>query len=259
MPDGRVAALIALAAIAIVGVGLLPPIAQDPAYHAFADRRAALGIPNVANVVSNAGFAVVGALGLGWLRRRGTALAAWERVAALILFAGVSLTAVGSAHYHLAPDNARLVWDRLPITLVFMPLFALVIGDRIDARAGRLLLLPLVAAGGASVVGWHVSELAGRGDLRFYALVQFFPMVAVPLILILFPARSLGAAWLWTALVLYALAKAAELADGWVLAATGIVSGHTLKHIGAALSAACLLAMLAGRQPREAPRLAAAR
>lgn len=254
MPDGRVAALLGLAAIAVVTAWLLPPIPQDPAYHAFADRRAALGIPNAANVVSNVGFAVVGALGLGWLAARARALATWERAAALVIFAGVFFTAAGSAYYHLAPDNARLLWDRLPITLVFMALFAFVIGDRVDARAGRLLLLPLIVAGAASAVSWHVSELAGRGDLRFYGVVQFFPMIAIPLVLVLFPARSTGAVWLWTALALYAIAKAAEAGDGWVLLATGIVSGHTVKHVVSALAAACLLAMLARHRACAPPR-----
>ena len=246
--------LLGLAAIAVVVAWLLPPIPQDPAYHAFADQRAALGIPNAANVVSNAGFAVVGALGLGWLVARRRELAPREGAAALAMFAGVFLTALGSAYYHLAPDNARLLWDRLPITLVLMALFALVIGDRVDARAGGILLLPLLAGGAASAVSWHASELAGRGDLRLYGLVQFFPMLAVPLVLILFPARSTGAGWLWSALALYAAAKAAEAGDGWLFVVTGTVSGHTVKHVVSALAAACLLAMLVRRRGCGAPR-----
>ena len=128
-----------------------------------------------------------------------------------------------------------------------MALLALVVGDRVDKRAGRLLFIPLLVAGAASVVSWHVSELGGRGDLRFYGLVQFFPMLAVPLILVLFPARSTGGAWLWAAVGLYAVAKAAEAGDRLVFSLTGIVSGHTVKHVAAALALGCVLAMLTSR------------
>ena len=249
MPDRRIATLIALAAIAVAVTCLLPPIRQDPAYHAFADARAVLGIPNAANVVSNAGFAIVGVAGLTWLGRAGPALDAHERLAVLAMFAGVLLTAVGSAYYHLAPSDARLVWDRLPMTVAFMALFALVIGERVGPGAGRMLLLPLLGVGATSVVAWRLSELAGRGDLRWYGLVQFFPMLAVPVMLVTFPGRAAGAAWLWSALALYALAKAAETADHWLFAAIG-VSGHTLKHVMAAFAAGCLLAMLIRRASR---------
>ena len=54
---------IAVAAAAIVTI-LLPPIAQDPAYHNFADRRTILGVPNLLNVISNVPFVLVGVLGL---------------------------------------------------------------------------------------------------------------------------------------------------------------------------------------------------
>jgi hypothetical protein len=43
-----------------------------------------------------------------------------ERWLYLVMFAGLSLTAFGSGYYHLAPDNARLVWDRIAIMMVFM-------------------------------------------------------------------------------------------------------------------------------------------
>ena len=251
----RVAILLGLGALAVVAMTMVPRIAQDPSYHRFADTRAFAGIPNFWNVVSNASFVVVGTIGLVWLERHGRpraagpVTAAWETLAIAALFGGTLLTGLGSAYYHLAPDNGRLVWDRLPMTLTFMSLFALVIGDRIDQRAGRLALLPLLLVGIASVLSWHVSEMTGRGDLRLYAIVQFFPLLAVPLMLLLFPARFAGSAWLWVAVVLYAVAKVPELADAWVFSRAG-VSGHTVKHVLAALATACLLGMFAARRPR---------
>jgi hypothetical protein len=257
----RVALLIGLAVVAAAVTAWLPPIAQDPAYHRFADTRSLAGVQNVANVLSNVGFVVVGIAGLVWLRRPGRSPAGRplpspsKKAAIAVLFSGVVLTGIGSGYYHLEPDNARLVWDRLPMTLAFMSLFALVIGDRVDVRAGRLLLAPLLAVGVASVVSWHLSETVGRGDLRLYALVQFFPMIAIPVILVLFPDRAGGGAWLWTALGFYAIAKVAELADAFVFAHGGIVSGHTLKHLLAAIATGCILGMLATRRrPVEASR-----
>jgi hypothetical protein len=172
-------------------------------------------------------------------------------VAAAVAFAaGVLLTGLGSMFYHLAPDHGRLVWDRLPMTLIFMSLFALVISDRIGPAAGQWLLIPLLATGIASVIVWHLSEIAGRGDLRLYALVQFLPLLLVPLLLILMPARFSGAAWLWAALALNAIGKVAELADAPILVVSGLISGHTVKHLVMAAATGLILRMLAIRHPR---------
>jgi hypothetical protein len=259
VPRTRLAVLVALAAIAVLVVAWLPPIAQDPAYHRFADARTFIGIPNAANVLSSLGFIAVGVVGLGWLRRRhrvsseGPFAERWEVAAAIVFASGIALTGVGSMYYHWAPDNARLVWDRLPMTLMFMSLFALVLGDRIAAVVGRWLLGPLLAVGVASVGIWHASELAGRGDLRLYALVQFLPTVAIPLLLACAPGRFTGAGWLWAAVGLNALGKVTELGDHAVLMMGGLVSGHTAKHLLMAVATACILRMLVVRRVRSGP------
>src|SRR5688572_17977384 len=204
----RLAVILVVALVLTVATFLVPRIRQDPAYHAFADTRTIAGIANFWNVVSNAGFVTVGLVGLLWAFRHSRpsphgAIGAWWEAAAIVIFAGGTLlTGVGSIFYHLAPDHGRLVWDRLPMTLVFMTLFALVIDDRIGLWTGFWLLSPLLTSVIASVVMWYWSERAGRGDLRLYALVQFLPMVIVPLLLIFMPARWSGAGWLWSALAL---------------------------------------------------------
>ena len=252
----RLLVVLVVALVLTVATFLLPRIRQDPAYHAFADTRTIAGIANFWNVVSNAGFVAVGFVGLLWAVRHGRPstdgpIGAWWEAAAIFTFAGGTLlTGVGSIFYHLAPDHGRLVWDRLPMTLVFMTLFALVIGDRIGSRAGFWLLSPLLTTGIASVVMWHWSERAGRGDLRLYALVQFLPMMIVPLLLVLMPARWTGVGWLWSALALNAIGKVAELADARVLAWSGLISGHTAKHVLMALATALVLRMLATRRRR---------
>ena len=251
----RVWGIVGIGLAAIVAVALLPPIPQDPAYHDFADRRRFLGIPSALNVLSNVPFVLVGALGWTFLLRQGRQRAdgplteAWERSPFGILFAGIALTGFGSAYYHLAPGNVTLFWDRLPLTIVFMSLLALVIAERIGLAAGRRLLPLLLLAGAGSVLYWLLGELKGAGDLRPYGLVQFFPLVAIPLLLLLFPPRYTRGADLVGALAWYALAKLFELLDAQIFAVGGIVSGHTLKHLASAVAMYWILRMVERRRP----------
>ncbi len=217
MHTTRARLLIAAAALAVLAFFLfVPPIAQDETYHSFADSRTVWGIPNFWNVVSNVPFAIVGILGLWKLR------ASFDRV----LFTGVLLTFFGSSYYHLAPSDSRLVWDRLPMTLVFMALLACVVSGEKDSRSSRWLLALLVTFGFASVVWWNFTN-----DLRFYALVQFVPF------LILFPALWFvrDARYLAAVFGFYALAKLAEFWDGAIFSALPI-SGHSVKHVLAAIA-----------------------
>ncbi|MEQ1803103.1 MAG: ceramidase domain-containing protein [Gammaproteobacteria bacterium] len=225
-----------LLAVSVVAVGValfLPPVPQDPAYHAFSDGAAAFGMPNFLNVASNLPFLLVGAWGLGTVPAR---LPAIPRPAYILFCLGVMLVGAGSAYYHYAPTSDTLVWDRLPMTIAFMALFSIVIGDRLSAPLGRRLLWPLVVAGILSVMYWDWTELQGRGDLRAYGLVQFLPMVLMPVMLLAEKGRGLRTPWLWATLGTYALAKVAEQFDAAVHTATGVLSGHTLKHLIGALA-----------------------
>ncbi|MBI2527918.1 MAG: alkaline phytoceramidase [Candidatus Rokubacteria bacterium] len=232
----------------VLWTALRPRFGQDPSYHAFADVRTLLGVPNAFDVLSNLAFAAVGIAALLFLARRSDAFVdRRERLPWLVLFLGVALTGVGSAWYHLAPDNARLVWDRLPMTLGFMGLLAALLAERVSVRLGLALLPVLLVAGLTSVVYWHVTEMAGRGDLRPYYLVQVYPLLAIPLLLAVFPARYTGAANLVVALAFYLAAKVAESYDAAIYGFGGLVSGHTLKHLLAAVGAWWLLRMLRHR------------
>lgn len=240
---------------AIGGVLFLPPIAQDTTYHSFADQRVLLGVPNMLNVISNAPFLLVGALGLMFVLRQGSRretgmfMDSWERRPFLALFAGVLLTGFGSAYYHLAPTSPTLFWDRLPMTMAFMSFFTIIVAERINLRAGRRLFLPLLAAGVGSVAYWHVGELRGVGDLRFYGLVQFFPLIAIPLMLLFFPPRYTRTGDLFAVVGWYFLAKIFEVFDGQIFALGGLVSGHTLKHLASAMAIYWILRMLRTRRP----------
>jgi hypothetical protein len=224
----------AVSAIAVIGAFLLDPIPQDPAYHSFADETQLLGVPNIWNVATNLPFLFIGLLGLARAQSLSDAtLGLHYRV----FCTGVALVALGSAYYHYDPSTPALVWDRLPMTVAFMALFAAVLTDRVSPPLGRALLWPLVTLGVASIAWWVRTELAGDGDLRPYALVQFLPMLLLPLILLLSKGGSLDTAFLWMSLAVYGAAKLAEHFDLPILDATGVVSGHSLKHLLAALGA----------------------
>ena len=243
-----------LAALAVGAMLLVSPIPQDPGYHRLADGRAWAGIPNALNVLSNVGFVLVGALGLSFtLGARAVSGLAFEdpreRWPYVVFFGGLLLTGFGSAYYHWEPGNARLAWDRLPLAVTIMGLLDATVAERIGVRLALRLLGPLVALASLSVGYWHVTEQRGAGDLRLYALVQFFPLVAIPLMLWLFPARYTRSGDLLAAAVTYAVAKVPELTDGWVYTMTRVVSGHTLKHLMAAVAGYWVLSMLEHRQP----------
>jgi hypothetical protein len=149
-------------------------------------------------------------------------------------FFGLLLTSLGSSYYHLAPDDARLLSDRLPMTLVFMPLVAAMIAERISVKAGLWLLPVLTAIGAGSVRQWYESELRGKGDLRMYATVQVYALVVL-LIALLLPAKYTRSGDLLWVVGFYAPAKILETADRQVFALTGrTLSGHALKHLAAA-------------------------
>lgn len=249
--------LLGVTAAAVVAACVVPPIPQDPAYHRFADTRPIGGVPNAWAVLSNLPFVLVGLAGFRQVLAAPAGASApfvesRERWPYALFFAGVALTGVGSAYYHWAPDNARLVWDRLPMTIGFMALLAAIVAERVSATAGLALLLPLLLAGAGSVAYWHAGELRGAGDLRPYALVQFAPGVLIALMLWLFPARYTHGGYLVGVIVIYGAAKLVEVLDVPIFSMGHLLSGHTLKHLTAALAAWWLLRGLAIRRPAAA-------
>src|SRR6202041_2225245 len=219
-----------------IAIFLIPSLPQNENYHHFADTRAIGGIHNAFDVLSNVFFLIVGLLGMRFLLNDRSAahpvqrfLDPRERWPYLIFFAGVALTAFGSAYYHLHPDDARLVWDRLPMTLGFMSLLAATLNERTSVKTGTRSLIPLLIFGVASVLYWNVTLARGHNDLRPYVVAQF------------------------GSLLIYALAKVFEAADRPIFNLGGIVSGHTMKHITAAVSAYWILRMLKLRAPVTPP------
>jgi len=246
--------LFAITAIVAVVALLLPRIPQPQEYHMFADQRGFLGFPNIGDVVSNLAFAGIGLWGLVFLLQSNSEqipkhfLDRRERWPYLFVFAGMLLTAFGSSYYHLHPSNASLVWDRLPMTIVFMSLVAAVIAERISLRAGLWLLPILLLIGLSSVLQWYMSEVRGAGDLRFYAAVQAYSILVL-LIALFFPPRYTRGSDLAVVVGFYALAKVLEILDKPIFGVGHIVSGHTLKHLAAAAGGYWILRMLQKRRP----------
>ena len=242
IPRWRVGLLgIILLATLIAAIGH-DRIEQQQAYHAFADDRQILGVPNLFDVASNLPFLIVGALGVALClgHRRPPAAACWATV-----FVGTALVSFGSACYHWAPSDTTLAWDRLPMALAFMALLIALVAEHVGEGLERFMLAPALAVGVFSVFWWRWT-----GDLRFYLWVQFTPLLCIPIVLVLFAPRYTHRRYLVYGLGLYALAKFAEIADRDVFSLTSqILSGHTLKHLLAAAAVFALLVMLWRRSP----------
>lgn len=238
-----------LGLIALIGLALTPPIPQDPTYHAFLDARELFGLPNFWNVASNLPFLLFGVFGLYALRKPSLpGLIPVLRPAYTIFFIGASLVAFGSGYYHLHPNNHTLLWDRLPMTIAFMAFFSIVIGEHIDLRWALRVLWPLIIIGAASVVYWHITESAGHGDLRPYAVVQFLPVLFIPLLLWLLPSRFNSTKYFWLVIATYVLAKVLEFFDGGTYNLLHVISGHSLKHVAAAVGVYFMVLALRDRR-----------
>jgi hypothetical protein len=226
------------------------PIPQPMAYHHFADQRNLLGVPNGWNVLSNIPFAIAGIWGLCLLfaPKKLQFMDNLERWPWVGISIGLLLTAIGSSYYHLDPDNARLVWDRLPMTLVFMSFVTILINETISIRLGLWLWPILIGIGIYSVFQWQSSELANIGDLRLYISVQAFTIMVV-MIMLFASSPYKRTTDLAVIIVFYGLAKLFELLDHQIYIFTNeFISGHTLKHFAAAIAGLWLIHMLSKQE-----------
>jgi hypothetical protein len=235
---------------ALLGLFLLaPPIPQPQQYHNFADqRRLIAAVPNTLNVLSNAAFLIAGVTGLFLMRRSGRFANALERWDTTVFFIGTILTSIGSTIYHLHPDDVTLVYDRGGMIVAFMAFLSMVIHERYDGA--RWLLPLLVVLGGASICWWQIFD-----DLRPYGWIQFFPIIAVVGIVALDrPRHTREVTTLSIVIASYALAKAFETFDRATYEATHkILSGHTLKHLIAAVAPLAIAIWVARRDRPSSP------
>lgn len=234
--DKRVLWLIGISLASFVAIFFVSPIPQDQSYHQFADQRAIAGLDNFFNVVSNLPFVVIGLAGIRIIIRVDRSTIVSEIYPAyLLFFGGVALVGFGSMYYHLDPNNRTLVWDRLPMTLAFMSFFSVIVGEFISGKAASKFQYFLPILGMSSIVYWHYTELQDKGDLRMYGLVQFLPLLLLPMILLMYKPRFSHAWAYWLFFGLYALAKVFEVFDAAFYHGSYVISGHTVKHLLAAL------------------------
>jgi hypothetical protein len=225
-------------------------------YHDFADRSVLFGVPHAGDVLSNVGFAILGIWGLIrlWPVRRNAAIAAgWPGYSVFLL--ALVLTAAGSSVYHLSPNNARLVWDRVPLALACAGLLAAV---RAESRAGvdgRLMTGVLAIAALMSVWWWRITDAAGEGDLRPYLLIQALPLVLIPLWQVAYRRPRNERIAFGAAILLYIAAKIAELNDHSLYSILAPISGHTIKHLLATVASVAIVRDLIRRVPRCACRV----
>jgi hypothetical protein len=242
---------IALALYAVLRL-YFGPLPQDPSYHVLADTRFCGPIPRAGDVLTNLAILAAGLAGVALWRR--VHIAEYERAAYALLVAGMLLTALGSAYYHWAPNDARLVWDRLPMTLVLAALVTLVLADRVDPAFARVAWLPFAVLGVASVLWWALSDRFGRDDLLLYLVVRIGTGLLIVCLCLLRPGRHTHIGWLVAALALDIAMTICERLDREIFAATHmVVSGHNLKHLLAGALLGCLLMWLVQRRSRALP------
>lgn len=222
-----IAAVACATGVAVFG----PALAQYPDYHAFADQRAAWGLPSALNVLSNLPFAIGGWWGLVQVRRHAQAQPMDRRWwLAALFFVGLLATAIGSGVYHWAPNDWGLTLDRLGMVVAFAGLAGMAAADRISERSGVWVAAGLAAAGPLAACWWPYA-----GNLLPWAVLQGGGLLLIAALALRRPTEG---AWNlpWAKVVgLYLLAKVFELADHAVLDLTlGLVSGHTVKHVVAA-------------------------
>ena len=133
------------------------------------------------------------------------------------------------------------------MTIGFMALFTAIVGEYISETWGRRLLLPMLLLGLSSVIYWDVS-----GDLSFYAWVQFTPLLMIAVLPLILKSAYTHSWCLLAALSAYILAKFVEHADTAIFSLSGhLVSGHTLKHLLAAVGVYFIAYMLSRRTAKS--------
>jgi hypothetical protein len=241
MPSkSEIVLLIAVAGLALVAA-FGPYVPQLADYHAFADRRSLRELPFAMDVLSNLPFAFAGLAGLWYLRKSPPrSLRNVERGMAALFFVGLLLTAAASSWYHLSPDDAGLAIDRNGIGIAFAGVLGLAAAGRVSERAGAAIGLAVLLLAPLAIARW-----SSTGDLLAWAVLQGGG--AALLLWLALQRQRQGAAdvaWGWV-IVAYTAAKLLELNDQLVFEWSGeLVSGHTLKHLVAALAACPVIAAI---------------
>ena len=206
--------------------------------HPFVDARIFWGVPNAMDVLSNLPLGLAGLMGL--LMLRGKQMSPPTRHAMAVFFGGLICACLGSSGYHWAPNASGLMLDRLGMAVTFAGALGLALAERVGPTAAKLALPVMLASAALSAALAYT-----LGNVLPWGVVQFGGMA-----LIAWAAwqprldDALGVSF--TVLIgLYAVAKLCELNDAALFHLSGEwISGHTLKHLVAALAAWPVIATL---------------
>jgi hypothetical protein len=214
-----------------------------PDYNLFADQLTRLTVPNFTNVASNLAFVLAGAWALAWFwTERYRLLGARFRTRTELglyasFFAAAVLVGLGSGYYHWMPSNATLFWDRFPMTLAVAALTGAFLAERVDGRAGVAAAIALAFALPGTLVYWRMSEAGGAENLWPYLVGLYGSLGVATLVLLLFPSPYTHGGQALVAVAWYAAAMPFDkLLDGWVYSLGGVIGGHAVKHLLAALA-----------------------
>lgn len=235
-PHFFILGLFAAVGIVFSAIWGLLPLQDASSYFNFADQRCILGINNFSDVISNLAFTIVGGLGFYWIKNN-LRLSSEFKILGLFMATAMLLVSVGSAFFHYIPTVERLFWDRVPMVLGFISLIGLLIADRINRKLGLITFYILFVLSVVTLALWRLNYL----DLRPYLLIQFGALLFLILILFLKPRGTISNGAIWISFGFYFLAKIFEIADGSIWNLTGFISGHTMKHLAAALAMYFLL------------------
>ena len=119
--------------------------------------------------------------------------------------------------------------------------------DNGKACAFLLAVLAIV-----SVAWWRMTGAQGIGDLRPYLLLQALPLLLIPMWQAIYRAPRQDRIAYGAAIASYVCAKFAEINDHAIHALSGFISGHTLKHLLAALAAGIIVQNLIQRTSTQA-------
>ena len=159
------------------------------------------------------------------------------------------MASLASTYYHLAPDNARLVWDRVPISIGIVTLLSIVLIERVNTNIGFLSLPFLILFGVGSVIYWDWSERSGLGNLNYYIVVQLYSILAIILLSKYFFSRYTGGESIYVVIIIYAFAKFAEILDHEIYSLGKVISGHSVKHLLVGLAVFQIVGILQNRRP----------
>ena len=240
----RTLLLIGLTLLAVALALFLPAIPKTIAYHDFANKRTAYGIENFLDVTSNVAFALARGAGLLLVLRPRTSFASRPNTGPTWSSASACAHRRRLVLLHLEPNNETLFWDRLPMTIAFMSLISAQIVDRIDVRTGLLALVPMLLIGIGTVVYWIVTERQGRGNVMPYVVLQAYVVIVLLKLTAMHPSRYTHGNAIYAVFAGYLLAKVFEHYDRQIFELTGVVSGHTLKHVVAGLAGVPVAYML---------------